>query len=59
VHALLAGLAPTPPLLGSIGTPITDNIFTQAASGKLHYSFGFGQLFHAPMMLPLENILSR
>lgn len=59
VHALLAGLAPTPPFFGSIGSPMTDNIMYQAATGSMHYGLGLGQLIHAPMMDPWANILSQ
>jgi hypothetical protein len=52
VHALLAGLAPTPEFLGSIGTPMGDNLISKAANGQLTFSFGFGQIMHAPMMNP-------
>lgn len=59
LHALMAGLAPTPPLVGSIGSPVTDNILYQGVTGKLHYGLGLGQLIHAPMMNPWANILSQ
>lgn len=52
VHALLAGLAPVPSFLGSPGLPTSDNLFTKLADGKLAYSLGFGQIFHAPMLNP-------
>jgi hypothetical protein len=58
VHALLAGLAPAPSFLGSIGTPISDNIFTKLADGQLSFSFGMGQIAHAPMLNPWVNIFS-
>jgi hypothetical protein len=57
VHALLAGLAPAPTVLGSIGSPLTDNIFTKLADGQLNFSLGFGQVFHAPMLNPWVNLV--
>lgn len=58
VHALMAGLAPTPPFFGSVGLPVADNIFTQFGNGSLGYSIGPGQLLHAPQMNPLVHLLS-
>jgi hypothetical protein len=58
VHALLAGLVPAPSFLGSIGTPLTDNLFAKLADGQISYSFGFGQLFHAPTLNPWVNLFS-
>jgi hypothetical protein len=57
VHALLAGLAPAPTFLGSIGSPLTDNVFTKLADGQLNFSFGFGQVLHAPMLNPWVNLV--
>jgi hypothetical protein len=57
VHALLAGLAPAPTVLGSVGSPLTDNIFTKLADGQLNFSLGFGQVFHAPMLNPWVNLV--
>lgn len=54
LHALLAGVAPAP---GSIGSPISDNLFSLAAQGDLGYSMGVDQLFGAPLMHPLDNLL--
>lgn len=57
LHALLAGLTPVPAFLGSVGSPITDNIFSQIAEGSVGHSIGLGQLLSAPMLHPLENAL--
>jgi hypothetical protein len=55
VHALVVGMMPKPDLFGSIGTPITDNLFSKAWSGGLGNSIGPGMLFNAPMLLPTVN----
>ncbi|MFP3645220.1 hypothetical protein [Paraburkholderia sp. SIMBA_054] len=57
VHALLAAAAPAPTFLGSIGSPLTDNVFTKLADGQLNFSLGFGQVFHAPMLNPWVNLV--
>lgn len=58
VHALMGAMMPKPTLFGSIGSPITDNIFTVAADGRLGFSMGIGQAFQAPMLNPWVNIMS-
>lgn len=57
VHALLAGLAPTPTWFGDVGTPLGDNFFTQLGEGGLSHSVGLGQALHAPMMNPWVNLI--
>lgn len=57
VHALLAGLAPTPTWFGDVGTPLGDNFFTQLGEGGLSHSVGLGQALHAPMMNPWVNLV--
>jgi len=57
VHALLSMMAPTPPLVGSIGNPITDNILAVAADGRLDNSMGPGQGFRAMHLLPWINLV--
>lgn len=42
VHALLTSLVPTPEFVGSIGTPLEDNIFSITADGDLGWSVGPG-----------------
>lgn len=54
LHALMAGLTPVP---GSIGSPITDNVFAQMVEGNLGNSIGLDQLLSAPMLHPLDNML--
>lgn len=58
VHALFGAMMPKPTLFGTIGSPITDNLFTVAADGRLGYSLGIGQAFQAPMLNPWVNIFS-
>jgi hypothetical protein len=57
VNALLAALAPAPPVFGSVGLPIEDNIFSLTAEGKLGNSIGLGQGFRSFNLLPLAQIL--
>ena len=54
LHALMAATIPAP---SSIGSPITDNVFSLAVEGRLGYSIGLDQLIGAPMMHPLDNML--
>lgn len=56
-HTLVAGLTPVPDFLGSVGSPITDNLFSKAVEGGLGHSMGLDQLLSAPMMHPLDNML--
>ena len=58
LHALLAGMAPVPSFVGSIGTPITDNIFSVMADGRLGYSIGPGQALRGFTMNPWINLVS-
>jgi hypothetical protein len=57
VHTLLAYSLPLPDLFSSIGTPLTDNFIAKLFSGQIGYSWGLGQLLHAPQMNPWVNIL--
>ena len=52
VHTLLATLAPTHEVFGSVGLPTEDNMFSKLLDGKLSYSFGLGQGIHSPMLNP-------
>lgn len=58
LHVILSGLAPRPDLFGSIGTPVTDNILTSLAEGRLDSSIGYDMLFRAPGLNPVYNALS-
>jgi hypothetical protein len=49
---LLTGLVPQPNIIGSIGSPITDNIFAVAADGRIQWSVGPGQGFRAYTLHP-------
>lgn len=52
VHAMLAGLAPAPPFIGSVGNPLSDNILSVALDGRLDNSIGPGQGLRAHNLLP-------
>lgn len=58
VHALLTSLTPTPSLFGSVGLPLTDNMFTKLANGTLDSSMGPGQGLHAMQLNPWLNLLN-
>lgn len=57
LHALLTALVPTPNFVGSIGTPLSDNLFTMLADGGLGWSIGPGMGLRAYDMNPWLNIL--
>ena len=57
LHVLMAAATPVPGALGSIGSPITDNVLSKMVEGSLDSSLGLDQLFSAPMLHPLENIV--
>ncbi|MNR64269.1 hypothetical protein D3C85_1868600 [compost metagenome] len=56
VHALLASLVPAPTLFGSVGSPITDNVFSKLADGSLDYSVGPSQGLESMMLNPWINL---
>ena len=55
LHALF-GLVAGSYIFDSIGSPLTDNMFSKALSGDLGYSLGMGQAFRAPMLNPWANL---
>ena len=57
VHAMLATLAPSPAIFGSVGLPTEDNMFTKLADGSLSRSFGWGQGLNAPQLNPWHNLV--
>jgi hypothetical protein len=56
LQTLLATVAPTPPMFGSVGLPVSDNIFSITAEGALGNSVGLGQAFRAPFLNPWVQI---
>lgn len=56
LHALFTSLVPTPTFVGSIGTPLADNLFTMAVDGDLGWSIGPGMGFRAHEMSPWLNL---
>jgi len=58
LQALLAGIIPTPDLVGSIGTPVSDNLFAVAADNRLGYSIGPGQAFSSISLNPWVNLFN-
>ncbi|QDH83729.1 putative virion-associated RNA polymerase [Achromobacter phage vB_AxyP_19-32_Axy04] len=57
VHALIAGLAPTPTMFGNVGLPIEDNLFSVLAEGKLGMSMGPAMGLRAPTLNPWHNLV--
>lgn len=56
VHALLAGMAPEPLMLGDVGSPIEDNMLTKLMDGSLSNSIGPGQGLDAFGLNPWVNL---
>lgn len=56
LHALIGALLPSPPLVGSVGTPLTDNILAVGIDGRLENSMGPGQGFRAHMLHPVAQV---
>ncbi len=54
---MLTNLAPNIPMIGSIGSPITDNFASILADGKLGYSMGPGMGLNAPQINPWYNLI--
>lgn len=56
-HALVAMTLPAPDFLGSIGSPISDNIVAKALSDTLGSSVGMDMAFRAPSLNPWMNLI--
>jgi hypothetical protein len=56
LHTLLAASLPMPSMFASVGTPLSDNFISKLFSGQIGYSWGLGQILHAPQMNPWINI---
>lgn len=56
LHALLAGMAPEPLLLGDVGSPIEDNMLTKLMDGSLSNSIGPWQGLDAFGLNPWVNL---
>lgn len=60
VRALMfMNFAPNLPVIGSIGSPLTDNMATVLNDGRLGYSIGPGQGLAAPFLNPWVQIHSK
>lgn len=57
VHALLSMSLPAPDFLGTIGSPIGDNIAAKALSDTLGSSVGTDMAFRAPTLNPWMNLI--
>lgn len=58
LHALLTSLVPTPDLVGTIGTPLEDNLLSMWAMGDLGWSVGPGMGLRSYEMMPWINLTS-
>lgn len=57
IHALMAGVLPAPDFLGSVGSPISDNIVAKALGDTLGSSVGTDMAFRAPTLNPWMNLI--
>lgn len=57
IHALMASVLPAPDFLGSVGSPISDNIAAKALSDSLGSSVGPDMAFRAPTLNPWMNLI--
>lgn len=57
IHALMAGVLPAPDFLGSVGSPISDNIASKALGDSLGSSVGTDMAFRAPTLNPWLNLI--
>jgi hypothetical protein len=57
LRALLFMSTPSLPIIGSIGTPMTDNFFTVLEDGNLGNSIGPGMGLRAPFLNPYLNLV--
>lgn len=58
LHTMLTMLAPTPPFIGDIGNPVTDNILSIAADGRLDNSIGYGMGLRSLELNPWHNLIN-
>ena len=56
VHTLLTAMLPPVPLLGDVGSPVADNLFSKLAEGSLDNSIGPGMAFRSFNMNPWVNL---
>lgn len=56
IHALMTSLVPTPEFVGSIGTPLSDNLFAMSAQGDLGWSMGPGMGMRSYEMNPWVSL---
>ncbi len=55
IRSLLVTSAPALPLIGGIGTPVTDNFLSIFADGRLGYSIGPSMGLHSEMRALLSR----
>jgi hypothetical protein len=58
LQVFLTSLLPMPAALGSIGTPVSDNLLSVGLDGRLGYSIGADQAFHAYGLHPTWNLMT-
>ena len=57
IHALLTNLVPTPEFVGSIGTPLADNLLSMSVDGNLEWSMGPGMGLRSYEMNPWLSLV--
>lgn len=57
VHALLSMTLPAPDFLGTVGSPISDNILAKSLGDTLGSSVGTDMAFRAPTLNPWMNMI--
>lgn len=57
LHAMLSLAVPQPPIIGSVGSPIVDNVFAMAADGGLDWSIGPGMGLSSMGLNPWVNMM--
>lgn len=56
-HAAVGFMVPAPAFLGSVGTPLEDNVFSKLFDGQLFNAFGPGQALRSFKMNPYVNLI--
>jgi hypothetical protein len=59
LQVLLVSLVPAPPLIGSVGTVVGDNLLSMVADGSLGWSIGPGMGLRAEQMNPWINLFGQ
>jgi hypothetical protein len=58
LQVLMTQLLPMPAALGSVGTPVSDNLLSIGFSGQLGWSMGADSALHAYSLHPTWNLMT-